>query len=180
MLTIPEPLGSYESLVEYDRRHLVKEQLLQTALAAALDTWNACLALAGAVGGAEGSNSDGAETGLPWQAEAIALEQALLRGERDKAAERLAAFMERFQGEKLLYVGLADGGDPRQILRARLAQSLLRRLALALPRLGMIREVFHLLKMVQVLEQINAGRKGITEFNELCGHQGQSRLAWPR
>lgn len=176
---IPTPLGSYESLVEYDRRHLVKEQLLQTAIASALDTWNACLALAGAVGSGEAAHSESVETGLPWQAEAITLERALLRGEHDKAAECLAAFMERFQGEKLLYIGLADGGEPRQILRARLAQSLLRRLALALPRLGLIREVFHLLKMVQVLEQINAGRKGITEFNELfrAAYQGAVEAA---
>ena len=133
-----------------------------------LDTWNACLALAGAVSRPDDSESNGADASLPWQAEAIALEQALLRGERDKAAERLRAFMQRFQGERLLYSALADGGAARQILRARLAQSLLRRLALALPRLGLIRETFHLLKMVQVSEQTNvAGRKGITEFNEL-------------
>jgi hypothetical protein len=174
------PLGSYESLVDYDRRRLVKEQLLYTAIASALDTWNACLALAGAVGQSVASEPNTADVLLPWQAEAIALEQALLHGTRDKAAERLAAFMERFEGERLLYTALADGGEPRQILRARFAQSLLRRLALALPRLGLVREVFHLLKMVQVLEQTNVGgRKGITEFNELfrAAYQGTVEAA---
>ncbi|HEV8058788.1 MAG TPA: hypothetical protein VGP68_02890 [Gemmataceae bacterium] len=176
---VAAPLGSYESVVDYDRRRLVKEQLLHTAIAAALDTWNACLALAGAVGRAAGE-PENADAGLPWQAEAVALERSLLRGDREKAAERLTAFMERFQGERLLYTALADGGEPRQILRARLAQSLLRRLALALPRLGLIREAFHLLKMVQVLEQINVGgRKGITEFNELfrAAYQGTVEAA---
>ena len=177
---VPLPLGSYESLVDYDRRRTVKEQLLYLALASALDTWNACLALAGAVERSESRVGANADTELAWQTEAVALEQALLRGERDKAAEKLASFMDRFQGERLLYTALADGGEPRLILRARLAQSLLRRLALALPRLGLIRETFHLLKMVQVLEQTNVGgRKGITEFNELfrAAYQGTVEAA---
>ncbi len=176
---VAAPLGSYESVVDYDRRRLVKEQLLHTAIAAALDTWNACLALAGAVDQASGE-PESPEVGLPWQAEAVALERSLLRGDREKAAERLTAFMERFQGERLLYTALADGGEPRHILRAPLAQSLLRRLALALPRLGLIREAFSLLKMVQVLEQTNVGgRKGITEFNELfrAAYQGTVEAA---
>ena len=178
---VPVPVGSFDSLVDYDRRRLLKEQLLQTALAAALDTWNACLALQGAVGPeTEGAESAPSRASLPWQVEAIALEQALLQGDRDKSGERLAAFMERFQGERLLYVALADGGEPRQILRARLAQSLLRRLAIALPRLGLIREVYHLLKLVQALEKSNSsGRKGITEFNELfrVAYQGAIEAA---
>ncbi len=165
---VPVPVGSFDSLIEYDRRRLTKEQLLQTAIAAALDTWNASLALQGAVGDGGVPESGDQADGLPWQAAAVALEQSLMRGDRDRASEQLAAFMESFQGERLLYIALSDGGEPRQILRARLAQSLLRRLALALPKLGLIREVFHLLKMVQVLEQSNSnGRKGITEFNEL-------------
>ncbi len=175
---VPVPVGSFDSLIDYDRRRLMKEQLLQTTIAAALDTWNACLALQGAVGVEE----DTARTNesLPWQAEAIALEQALMQGDREKSAERLAVFTERFQGERLLYVAISDGGEPRQILRARLAQSLLRRLALALPRLGLIREVYHLLKLVQALEQSNSsGRKGITEFNELfrVAYQGAVEAA---
>jgi hypothetical protein len=175
---VPVPIGSFDSLIDYDRRRLMKEQLLQTTIAAALDTWNACLALEGAVGAAvEAARTNGS---LPWQGEAIALEQALMQGDRENSADRLAAFMERFQGERLLYVAMSDGGEPRQILRARLAQSLLRRLALALPRLGLIREVYHLLKLVQALEQSNSsGRKGITEFNELfrVAYQGAIEAA---
>jgi hypothetical protein len=177
---VPAPVGSFDSLIDYDRRRLVKEQLLQTAIAAALDTWNACLALQGAVENGAEHEAERTKESLPWQAEAIALEQALMRGDREQSADRLAAFMERFQGERLLYVALNDGGEPRQILRARLAQSLLRRLALALPRLGLIREVYHLLKLVQVLEQSNSpGRKGITEFNELfrVAYQGTVEAA---
>jgi hypothetical protein len=103
-----------------------------------------------------------------WEAPAIRLEQALLRGDAEHAREALAGFMESFQGEPLLYKALSDGGEPRTILRTRLAQTLLRRLANALPRLGLIREAFGVLKMAQALEQThNAGRRGVTEFNEL-------------
>ena len=88
--------------------------------------------------------------------ESVALSR---RRQRDKAATGWPSW--RFQGQP--YVRIADGGEPR-VLRARLAQSLLRRLALALPRWDDSRVSSS--EDGSALEQISR-RKGITEFNEL-------------
>ena len=47
---IPQPLGSYDSLVEYDRRRQLKEHLLYTAISTCLDTSRAVGTLEGIVG----------------------------------------------------------------------------------------------------------------------------------
>src|SRR5262249_851110 len=63
---------------------------------------------------------------------------------------------------------LADGGHPRQILRVRIAQTILRALAANLPRLGLEREAYHLLRTARGMEQANRPQgRGITQFNEL-------------
>ena len=54
---------------------------------------------------------------MPWEPEAIQLEQALLRGDAAAARTILPAFVDRFQHERLLFTALADGGEPRQILQ---------------------------------------------------------------
>src|SRR5205823_6599329 len=36
---VPDPIGSYDSLVEYDRRRVIKEQLLYIAIGTCLDTF---------------------------------------------------------------------------------------------------------------------------------------------
>src|SRR5207244_12967335 len=50
---IPEPMGSYDSMVEYDRRRLLKEHLLHTAVATGLDTSLAAVAIPSTVCAAE-------------------------------------------------------------------------------------------------------------------------------
>jgi hypothetical protein len=160
---IPEPSGSQDSLMEYDRRRVLKEQLLYTGIATCLDLSLAVGALHAATG------SDVTEQGRPpWEPAAIRLEQAILRGDPGEVRALLPPFLERFRDEPLLFVSLADGGQPRFILRARLAQTILRALVATLPRLGLLRETYHLLKTARAMEQAHSipGR-GVTEFNPL-------------
>jgi hypothetical protein len=162
---IPEPLGSYDSLVEYDRRRVVKEQLLYTAINTCLDTAMAVGTLEGAVG--SGQPTAGSER-PEWEPVAIQIEQALLHGDAARTRALLPEFLAPFQREPLLFTTLSDGGEPRQILRVRLAQAVLRALLTNLPRLGLLRETYQLLKAARGMEQANqpAGR-GVTEFNHL-------------
>ncbi|HLJ94300.1 MAG TPA: hypothetical protein VKU02_14020, partial [Gemmataceae bacterium] len=119
---VPQPLGSYDSLVEYDRRRQMKEQLLYTAISTCLDTAMTVATLEGVVGGpALPAKAD--STRPPWEPQAIQLEQALLRGDAAAVRAILPAFVELFQHEQLLLTALADGGEPRQILRVRIAQT---------------------------------------------------------
>jgi hypothetical protein len=76
--------------------------------------------------------------------------------------------MLRFCGEPLLHTPLAQGGNPRGILRATLAQMILRALVHSLPRQGMLRETYQLVRLARAME---AGQElpgpRITEFDRV-------------
>ncbi len=162
---LPEPAGDYDSLVEYDRRRVQKEQLLYTTIAACLDMTLAAGALHGALG--TGETPDFEKTDAPaWEPDALRLEAALFHGEADDARAALPAFLERFQQESLLSASLTEGGSPRQILQIRVAQTVLRALLANLPRLGLVRETFDLLRAARAMEQAHPPRgRVVTEFN---------------
>jgi hypothetical protein len=161
---IPSPLGSHDSMVEYDRRRSLKEQLLYTAIDACLDTSLAIGTMEGVVGDLAEASGERPE----WEGPAIRLEQALVRGDAAEARRILPHFLSRFRNEPVLFVPLADGGRPRQILRAHIAQAVLRALLTNLPGVGLIRETYRLLETAGAMEQHQpaAGRK-VTEFNHL-------------
>src|SRR5262249_41155341 len=97
------------------------------------------------------------------------LERALFAGDADGARAALAGFMESFRGEPLLFTPLSEGpggGEPRAILRTRLAQAVLRGLLCNLPRLGLLRATSELLRAAGAMEQSQPTRgRGVTEFN---------------
>jgi hypothetical protein len=162
---LPEPSGDYDSLVEFDRRRVLKEQLVYTTIGTCLDTTLAVVALRGKLGG-RGGDPDSP----PWEAEVIRLEQALLAGNVDATRAALSAFVAQFRGEPLLFTPLSEGGseggEPRAILRARTAQAVLRGLLANLPRLGLLRETCDLLRTARAMEQAQQTRgRGVTEFN---------------
>jgi hypothetical protein len=163
---VPAPLGSYESLVEFDRRRVIKDQLLYTAIGTCLDTALAVGALQAAL--AQPDAVLAMPDRPPWEPLAIQIEHALLRGDAARTRSLLPPFLRLFQQEPLLFTSLADGGSPRQILRVRTAQNLLRTLATLLPRLGLLRETGQLLKTAQAMEQAHPTQgRGVTEFNHL-------------
>jgi hypothetical protein len=165
---LPKPVGTHESLVEYDHHRAVKEQLLDTVIATCLEATLAVRALRGATedppplpGRRGGHRND-------WETFARHLGAAILQGDHARARQVLPGFLRSFQQEPLLYVPLEAGGHPRQILRTRLAQMTLRTLLETLPRLGLLKECYQLLKLARSLEMKNAppGRK-VTEFDRL-------------
>jgi hypothetical protein len=195
---LPEPTGDYDSLVEYDRRRVLKEQLLYAAIGTCLDMSLAVGALQGATaqrGGGEQAPSTGGETRRdpdfpppPWEPHAIRLEQALFGGDPAAAREALRPFVEAFRGEPLLFTALTEGGTPRAILRVRIAQTVLRALLANLPRLGLLRETYELLRTARAMEQNLPPRgRGVTEFNHFfqAAYQAavesvvEAAAAWP-
>src|SRR5262249_55499386 len=102
-----------------------------------------------------------------WGPFAIRLERALFRGDVAAARPALAEFVERFRDEPLLFTPLSDGGEPRQILRVRVAQSILRVLLFNLPRLGLLRETYELMKTARAMERNHPPEgRGVTEFGQ--------------
>jgi hypothetical protein len=162
---LPEPTGDYESLVEYDRRRVVREQLLYATIGTCLDMSMAVGALRGACDSLGAEATTVAPT-AEWEAPAIRLEQALFRGDQTAARTALRSFLEAFRGEPLLFTPLTEGGSPRAILRVRVAQTVLRALLANLPRLGLLRETYDLLRAARAMEQAQPTRgRGVTEFN---------------
>jgi hypothetical protein len=160
---IPKPIGTIESSMEYDRRRLLKEELLYAVVSTCLDT--------GLAGGAlQGTQPDSGApaTGAPWEPAAVRLEQAMFRLDIAGGREALPEFLRQFRTEQLLMTTLADGGHPRQVLRVRTAQTVLRALGANLPRLGLLRETYQLLQTARAMEQAHRPEgRGMTEFNHL-------------
>jgi hypothetical protein len=177
---VPKPSGSYDSLVEFDNRRLTKERLLSLVIMTCLDQALAVGALRGA--GAQASTTpagtapasperpEGKEGNDPpgWEHWVIRLERALLSNDPALARSWLPQFVHLFKEEPLLYTPLTHGGHPRQILRANIAQTILRGLVANLPRQGLIRETYQLVLLAHSMEQRQTltGPR-VTEFDRL-------------
>jgi hypothetical protein len=171
---VPEPSGSQESMIEFDRQRLLKLRLLHTAIGAALDMHLASGTLRTAATHLASENR-ASEAGMdepasapPWEPAAMQIERALWQGDGQGVRAALPAFLTRFEREPLLLPDLETGGNPREILRVRLTQSVMRALVANLPRLGLLRETYQLLKRARDMEQaIRPEGRGVTEFNVL-------------
>jgi hypothetical protein len=96
------------------------------------------------------------------------IEAAIWKSNTEEVRRNLTPFIEAFGNESLLFKSLADGGLPRLIFRARLAQSTLRALVVTLPRLGLLRETHELLSTAQEMEAANRPEgRGVSEFNTI-------------
>ena len=165
---VPRASGSYDSLVEFDNRRVTKERLLSLVVTTCLDQALAVGALRGAR--EQEAEPEGTEAGRRpgWEHLVIRLERALLNKEPAEARSWLPEFIHLFKHEPLLYTPLTHGGHPRQILRASIAQTILRGLAANLPRQGLVRETYQLVLLAHAMEQgqtLTGPR--VTEFDRL-------------
>src|SRR5262249_1349630 len=85
-LTVPDPFGSYESMLDYDRRRTMKVRLLYSIISASVDLHMASAALAGSL-------DITPEASEGWSIHALRLERALWHGVRGEAREALRGFM---------------------------------------------------------------------------------------
>ncbi len=166
---IPQPIGGFDAMVEYDRRRGLKDQLVHNIISTCLETEMSLGALEGAL--LRGETPPGftpSAYARSWGLPALALERAIQARDPQAVRAALPAFLKQFRREPLLFTALSDGGDPRTILRVRLAQALLRALATVLPRLGLLRETYQLLTTALRMESVRPPQgRGVTEFNEL-------------
>jgi hypothetical protein len=144
---VPKPTSAFDAVAEFHRRLQIKQQLVGAVL-------EACREHALAIGALRSAGADGAGStvGPPWESALLALEQHLRNGERAAAHTALAAFVERFRDEPLLFKPLDQGGEPRLILRASLAQVVLASLVASLPRQGLLRDAWQLLRLARAME----------------------------
>jgi hypothetical protein len=168
-LPVPEPTGSTESLVEYNRFRDLKEHLLHTLLATCVETALSRGTLHARVHNLlPGAVPAGAPDQPAWEPPLLAIEEALWQGQAEEVRRHFPSFIQHFRQEPLLYVPLAAGGHPRPLLRAGIAQTILRALAANLPRAGLLRETLWLLGTAQEMElaQPTPGFR-VSEFGRL-------------
>ncbi len=157
--TVEPTSASRDALLEYERRRSIKEMLLDAAIGTAVDTVDAQQVLRSLLQPA----SQPSETG-PIDV----LCRAVLAGEPEEARRRWHAFLATLEKQPLLYVSLGRGGDPREIVAARGLQPMLRDLARALPKLGLLRETCQLLETARHMEGTHVFAAGaVSEFDRL-------------
>jgi hypothetical protein len=155
---IPTPTGEQDSLLEYDRRRMIKEGLLERIIATAVKMDEAAQFLSAASPRQGHGNRDAAAKLL----------QSLLACDPQAVSKHWPAFLTELETRAILYVPLNKGGNPRRIVEARCTQRLLHNLLAWLPRLGLIRETCELLNAAQNLETVHvAGPGAVTEFDRL-------------
>ena len=174
-IDVPDPIGGSEGMIEFDRRRAVKGHLLDLGVEACVTTTRATFALSailvqgGELAGRAGSGgaSDEFES-PPWEPVFVRVERAIGQGNAGRVRSLLPRFHQLFRNEPLLYCPPSDGGKPRDVLRAQTALSVLEDLLTRLPRLGLIRETFHLTKLARQMEWTSPpeGRR-VSSFDQL-------------
>jgi hypothetical protein len=168
---IPRPAGDHDSMVDYDRRRVVKESLLERIIATNVESADAVRLLLSAVDAIEHLDETREETVSKLdddQQAAIRIIGAILR--RDSATVRLLwqELVGALQARPLLYVPLSKGGNPRDIVAARVRQRTMQDLLAWLPRLGLLSETCLLMETAREMERHNpVGPGAVTEFDEL-------------
>jgi hypothetical protein len=161
---VPTPTADHDSLVEYDRRRMTKESLLERAIAASVEMAVAARLLAATLTavGQEPAEAD------PEQREFIEILAAILRRDATAAAARVPTLKALLARRPLLYVPLAKGGCPAEIVAVRARQNALQDALAGLPRLGLWVETCDLLEVARQMERDHpVGSGAVTEYDEL-------------
>ncbi len=161
---IPSPSADHEALVEYDRRRMTKESLLERAIATSVEMAGALRLLTATlhvVGDAPQVTDD-------EQRQIVSLLAALLRRDADASRALCQPLRGHLAKQALLYVPLAKGGSPDEIVAVRVRQNSLQELLAWLPRLGLWVETCELLEVARQMEREHpVGPGAVTEYDEL-------------
>jgi hypothetical protein len=171
---VPEPVGGHEGMIEFDRRRALKGHLLDLGVATCVEAGRAGLALSAVLvqGGELPASADApvepASGSAAWRPLLVRLERAIGRRDVTQVRRLLPSFVSLFRHEPLLYCPPSDGGNPRDVLRAQTALHVLEDLLTRLPRLGLLRETFHLTKLARQMEWNSppTGRR-VSSFDQL-------------
>jgi hypothetical protein len=163
---IPQPGGSHDSMIEFDRQRMIKDSLLEHIMTTCVETAGAGRLIIAASSATKAGSAEqqcdvdeGATEGVL---------RGLLAGDAAAVTAHWPKFIEWLSSQELLYVPLAKGGRPRRIVRARTLCQLLEDLLSWLPRLGLIRETCQLLDVAQTMEVDNpVGPGAVTEYDRL-------------
>ncbi len=162
-LPISESSGDYDANVEYDVQLQTKLYLLQTVISTFVSCRVAQWHLAAAL------LPTGQETAQPGDERRIMeVFRSVARRDISEVRRLLPGLLKQLQKRPLLYVPLDHGGEPQQMLTARIAQAVVKFLLATLPRLGLLKETWHLLRTAHLMERASRPQGiAVTEFDRL-------------
>ena len=168
-----------DSMMRYDRQRVAKESLIEKIIATAVETTDASLMLLGVQFAFFQSPQEIKDntTQAWWQSQdsislddrcAIELYGHLMSERSGRVAESFQRFIDAIGDQPLLYVSLARGGDPKEIVYARSRRRTLTHLLTWLPRQGFYLLSADLIAMARKMEiQNHVGDGAVTEFDDL-------------
>jgi hypothetical protein len=160
---IPDPSGDHDSNVEYDRQLQLKFSILHAVILAQVSTQQAQRCLQSCL---KPGRAIKAETDLDRSL--IEMYRGVFRSDPVAVRRALPNLLANLARKGLLYVPLDNGGHPEQVRRARMLQTTLRFLLTHLPRLGLLRETFIVLRAAFRMERASRpGGQAVTEFDSL-------------
>jgi hypothetical protein len=168
---IGQPEGDHESMVEYDRRRLMKETMIEHAIATAVEASEAERFLLAALWVFDESFEGGQNNEVAIERELVETSEllaAVMRRDSDDTAKRFKKMLVDLPKLQILYVPLSKSGAGIDIARARMRQRIIENLLVALPRLGLLADTVQLLDAARQMERnLPAGRGAVTQFDEL-------------
>ena len=163
-----------ESLFQYDRQRLYKESLLERIVETCVESEFSVCMLAAVIGAIDYLIEQKPLTDLPEGANAsgngplIPLFSAILLTDLKLVQNHFPDAIEYLHSQKLLYVPLNKGGEPAEIVAARVLQEQIRDLAGCLPILGLFIETHELVTTALAMERNHKTANGaVTEFDDL-------------
>ncbi|MBQ9371445.1 MAG: hypothetical protein IJU03_04580 [Thermoguttaceae bacterium] len=158
---IPKPIGSIDSLVEYDQLRGAKEILLDRVEWTIVDVQDAIVSLRAALRIEEAESYE-----KPWKRTTLQVMSAIFRRDSARVRALWDSLLQSFKSETLLYIPTGRGGDARAITEARGLQRIIVRLMEYAPRLGLFSETLLLISRVKQMEQNRLSAPGsITEYD---------------
>jgi hypothetical protein len=168
--TLLTPSGDHDSMVEYDRQRVIKETLLERVIATVVETADAARHLLSASCGLVGDQHVLPETPGwdPDMRRAVMVFAGILRGDPKLVKRHFNELIKSLEPKPLLYIPLSKGGNPCQIVAARIRQRTIQDLLAWLPRLGLLTETRRLIESAREMERNNpVGPGAVTEFDDL-------------
>jgi len=156
-----------ESLLDYDRRRVIKESLLDHVISACVATNDALRWILSSIYALDPESAQAEAGGDAWHS-LIPAWSALVHGQIDGFREQWGHLTALLRRMPLLYIPLAKGGDPQKIVAARTLQHAVTDLLQFLPRVGLLRETCQLIAAARLMEQDHpVGVGAVSEFDRL-------------
>ncbi len=162
-LSIPESSGDHDANIEYDVQLQTKLYLLQTVIS----TYVHCRVAEWHLAAVLLPDTDPSLAPVE-ERRTIEVVRGVARRDITEVRRLLPGLLKQLQKKPLLYVPLDHGGEPGQMLSARLSQAVVKFLLAHLPRLGLLRETWHLLRTAHLMERASRPQGvAVTEFDRL-------------